>query len=99
MNSPVSAWALKRNWRVIDRGVNAKPFLWKKRATSLYVMINIFSPQTNRCYSVILLQSNPYESNDLKGKVIGKGCAEKRNDWVTAYQKAREIAERYMQEN
>jgi hypothetical protein len=62
-------------------------------------MINIFNPRAKRCYSVLLLRSNPYEGNDLKGKVIGEGCAEKRNDWVIAYQKAREIAERYMEGN
>ena len=84
---------------MIDRGVNAKPFLWKKRATNLYVMINIFDPQKKCCYSVLLLRSSPYEGNDLKGKVIGKGCGEKRNDWGAAYQEARKIAERYMNRN
>jgi hypothetical protein len=62
-------------------------------------MINIFNPQAKRCYPVLLLRSSPYDSSDLKGKVIGKGCAEKPNNWVTAYQKARQIAERYMNGN
>ena len=90
---------MRSNWRVTDRGVNGNPFLWKKRSTSLYVMINIFNPEAQRCYPVLLFQSNPNESDELKGRVIGKGCAESRNDWISAYDKAREIAEKYMAKN
>ena len=82
-----------------DRGVNGDPFLWKKRAASLYVMIDIFNPEAKRCYPVLVLRSNPTELDDLSGRVIGKGCAERRNDWVAAYEKAREVAEHYMDEN
>jgi hypothetical protein len=91
--------ALRRNWRVVDRGVNGEPFLWKRSGARCYVMINIFNPQARGCYTVLALQSSPYEKNDLNGKVIGKGCGNKRNDWIVAYQKARDIAERYMDEN
>lgn len=90
---------MRSNWRVTDKGVNGDPFLWKKKATSLYVMINIFNPLAKRCYSVLVLRSNPSELDELKGRVIGKGCAETTNDWVSAYGRAREIAERYMEKN
>ncbi|HUK27664.1 MAG TPA: hypothetical protein VLV31_04505 [Candidatus Acidoferrales bacterium] len=90
---------MRGDWRVIDRGVNGGPFLWKRRGTSLYVMINIFNPQAKKCYLVLALRSSPYQQNDLNGRIIGKGCSKEPNDWVLAYQKAREIAERYMDKN
>jgi hypothetical protein len=62
-------------------------------------MIDIFNPEAKRCYPVLVFRSNPTELDDLKGRVIGKGCAERRNDWVVAYEKAREVAERYMDRN
>lgn len=90
---------LTRVWRVVDRGINGKPFLWKKRATSKYVMIDIFTARPNRCYAVLVFETNPVSSNDLKGKLIGMGCANGPSDWIGAYEKARVIADRYMTRN
>lgn len=86
----------KNSWRVIERGVNGKPFLWKKRAGSKYVLIDIFNARSNRCYAVIALDRNPLATHDFGGRVIGMGCANERSDWVRAYGKARMIAHRYM---
>ena len=62
-------------------------------------MIDIYNPEGKRCYPVLVLRSNPSELDELRGRVIGRGCAERRNDWVAAYGKAREVAERYMDRN
>lgn len=83
-------------WRVIERGVNGKPFLWKKRARSKYVLIDIFNARRNRCYAVLALDRNPLTTHDFRGKVIGMGCADARSDWVRAYGNARKIADDYM---
>jgi len=90
---------LKRTWRVVDRGINGKPFLWKKRAASKYVMIDIFTARPNRCYAVLAFETNPISTNDLKGKLIGMGCAKSSSDWIGAYERARIIADRYMNRN
>jgi len=84
------------SWRVVDRGVNGEPFLWKKRARKKYVLIDIFNARPKRCYAVLALDSNPLASPPSKSRVIGMGCADARSDWVTAYEKARKIADRYM---
>jgi hypothetical protein len=88
----------KSSWRVIERGVNDKPFLWKKRGRSRYVLIDIFNAHRNRCYAVLALESNPLATptRDFRGRVIGMGCADSSSDWVRAYGKAREIADCYM---
>jgi hypothetical protein len=83
-------------WRVVDRGVNGKPFIWKKRATTKYVMIDIFNLRRRRCYAVFALKGNPMESRSARGKLIGMGCADSRSGWVGAYEKARRIADEYM---
>lgn len=83
-------------WRVIERGVNGKPFLWKKRARCKYVLIDIFNARRNRCYAVLALDRNPLTTHDFRGKVIGMGCADARSDWVRAYGNARKIADDYM---
>jgi hypothetical protein len=90
---------LNRRWRVLDKGVNGRPFLWKKQASTKYVMIDIFTPRPKRCYAVLTLETNPKASNDLKGKVIGRGCAKGPTDWNGAYERARKIAYRYMIRN
>ena len=86
----------KNSWRVIERGVNGKPFLWKKRARSKYVLIDIFNARPNRCYAVLALNSNPLATHHFRGRVIGLGCAHSRSDWGGAYGRARKIADRYM---
>jgi hypothetical protein len=84
------------SWRIVDRGVNGKPFLWKKRARKKYVLIDIFNARPKRCYAVLALDGNPLATHPAKGRVIGMGCADAPSDWVTAYEKARKIANRYM---
>jgi hypothetical protein len=79
--------------------VNGKPFLWKKQGKSRYLMIDIYSPHPDRCYVVLAFDTDPYETDDLRGKVIGRGCAEGPSDWNRAYERAREIADRYMSRN
>ena len=88
-----------KGWRVVDKGVNGKPFLWKREGNGAYVMIDIFNPDLKRCYSVLVLQANPLETDDLKGKVLGRGCARGPRDWNGAYERARKIAARYMKNN
>ena len=80
----------------MDRGVNGKPFLWKKRGVSRYLMIDIFNPRRNRCYVVLEFQANPYVNDELRGKVVGRGCAKGPRDWKGAYERAKQIADRYM---
>ena len=89
----------KNSWRVVERGVNGKPFLWKKQARSKYVLIDIFNARRNRCYAVLALDSNPLSTQHFGGRVIGIGCADSRSDWVKAYGEARKIADRYMSGN
>jgi len=86
----------KTSWRVIDRGVNGRPFLWKNR-TGRYVMIDIFKTRPDRCYTVLALDSYPVKSS--KRKVIGIGCSDQIPDWVEAYKKARRIAIHYMRQH
>jgi len=64
-------------------------------------MIDIFNPNpSKRCYSVLILPGNPNLDDSLRHKVIGVGCAEKPDEtWVNAYQRARKIAEEYMNRN
>jgi len=81
---------------VVEKGVNGKPFLWKKPARASYVMIDIFRARPDGCYMVLALDANPLTSNDVKGRIIGIGCASARSDWIGAYEKARKIADRYM---
>ena len=90
--------ARKSRWNVVERGVNGKPFLWKKPGAS-YVMIDVFKARPNGCYMVLALDANPLTRPDVKGKVIGIGCATAPTDWVGAYNKAREIADRYMSDH
>jgi len=90
---------LTRAWRVVDKGINGKPFLWKKRAKSKYVMIDIFTARPKRCYAVLAFETNPVSRSDLKGKLIGMGCAKGPRDWIGAYERARVIADRYMARN
>jgi hypothetical protein len=92
----VGAVKAKSPWRVAGRGVNGKPFLWKKRARSRYVMIDIFTSKRKRCYPVLALDRNPLLTDDFRSRVIGMGCSDVRSDWVSAYEKARKIAHGYM---
>jgi len=87
----------KSSWRVIDRGVNGKPFLWKKRNTSNYLMIDIFNARPIGCYAVLVLAKNPLKVENVTGKVVGMGCANVQSDWNGAYEKARMIAQEYME--
>jgi hypothetical protein len=86
----------KVSWRVVDSGVNGKPFLWRKPGRASYVMIDIFKARPDGCYIVLVLNANPLTKDDVKGKIIGMGCASARTDWVGAYESARKIADRYM---
>jgi len=62
-------------------------------------MIDIFTARPNRCYAVLAFETNPIYTNDLKGKLIGMGCAKSSRDWIGAYERARIIADRYMNRN
>jgi hypothetical protein len=62
-------------------------------------MIDIFTARPNRCYAVLAFETNPVSRNDLKGKLIGMGCANSPSDWIGAYDRARIIANRYMDRN
>jgi hypothetical protein len=81
---------------VIEKGVNGQPFLWKKVGQPSYVMIDVFKARPDGCYMVLALDANPLTKRDVKGRVIGMGCAGARTDWVGAYEKARNIADQYM---
>ena len=75
----------KSSWRVVERGVNGEPFLWKERARSKYVLIDIFNAHPDRCYAVLALDRNPIATQDFRGRLIGMGCADTHSDWVGAY--------------
>jgi len=89
----------KGSWRVVEKGVNGKPFLWKKSTRLRYVMIDVFKARPDGCYIVLALDANPLAEQDVKGTIIGIGCAGARTDWIRAYEKAREIADNYMNEH
>jgi len=86
----------RSSWRVVEKGVNGKPFLWKKQGSAHYVMIDVFKARSDGCYMVLALKANPLAEPDVKGKIIGLGCASTRTDWNGAYEKAREIADEFM---
>ncbi len=91
---------MKKAWTIVDQGVNGQPFLWKKRAGRQFVMIDIFNPDySKRCYSVLSYTRNPLSADNLKGNIIGLGCASRRKDWKIAYHRARKLAEQYMKTN
>jgi hypothetical protein len=92
---------LRADWRIVDRGVNGEPFLWKKMASKRFLMIDIFNPDpSRRCYSILIFPGNPNSDENLSHEVIGVGCAEGPDEtWIDAYQHAREIAEEYMKRN
>ena len=91
---------MRTDWRVVDRGVNGEPFLWKKKASKKFLMIDIFNPDpARRCYSILILPGNPNTNANLRHRVIGVGCAEiSEETWINAYQRARDIAEKYMKQ-
>jgi hypothetical protein len=90
---------MRKEWRVVDQGVNNQPFLWRKINESGYVMIDVFQPDTSkRCYPVLFFLEDPY-SSEAKGELIGIGCANTPTEtWNDAYERARKIAEEYMEE-
>jgi len=86
----------KKDWKVVDRGVNGKPFLWKKESEELFVMIDIFNPDlVKRCYSVFLFHGEPNRGQSGK-EVIGIACADDEGGWIQAYERAKVIAEHFM---
>jgi len=89
---------LRRDWRIVDRGVNGKPFLWQSRASKKFLMIDIFNPDASkRCYFIFISVNNPYSTKKTNRKVIGSGCIERPNEsWNDAYLRAKKIAEQYM---
>jgi len=89
----------KGSWRMVEKGVNGKPFLWKKPARASYVMIDVFQARSDGCYIVLALSANPLVGHNVKGRIIGVGCASARTDWNGAYDKARRIADQYMKEH
>jgi hypothetical protein len=93
--------AVKKGWSVVDRGVNGQPYLWRKNSRSLYVMIDIFNPDlVRRCYSVLSIPEDPYSNDKINGKLIGVGCSDVPDaGWDQAYERARRIAEEYMEKN
>ena len=90
---------MKHPWLIVEKGVNGEPFLWKNQAAIQYVMIDIFEPRPDGCYAVLALDVNPLETDDAQGTTIGLGCSGDRSNWVEAYEKARQIADRYMTEH
>jgi len=92
---------VKRDWCEVDRGVNGQPFLWRKNFESRYVMIDIFNPDSvKRCYSVLSFAEDPYLNEETNGQLIGVGCADTPDlTWSFAYERARKIAEEYMEKN
>lgn len=86
----------KRLWRVVERGVNGKPFLWKKVARREYVMIDILNVRRKWCYPVVALEGNPFSKEDARRRLIGVGCGTPPRGWVGAYEQARKIADNYM---
>jgi hypothetical protein len=91
---------LRRDWRIVDRGVNGKPFLWQSRASKKFLMIDIFNPNASkRCYPIFISANNPYSNKKTNRKVIGAGCIERPNEsWNDAYLRAKKIAEQYMED-
>ena len=87
----------KKEWKIIDRGVNGQPFLWKNQSDQLFVMIDIFNPDlVKRCYSVFLFHGEPNFGQSRK-EVIGIACADGgQGGWIQAYERARVIAEHFM---
>jgi len=85
----------------MDRGVNGQPFLWRNDLATLFVMIDIFNPDsTKRCYSVLSMVEDPYVNEETKGEMIGVGCSDPGDSgWEHAYERARKIAEAYMAKN
>ena len=86
-----------RGWKVIDRGVNDQPFLWKKISAHTFVMIDIFNPDSLKgCYSVFVLHGGT-SLTKARREVLGIACADKtEGGWIRAYERARRIAERFM---
>jgi len=99
--SQLGACKMRTHWRIVDRGVNGEPFLWKKKDSGKFLMIDIFNPDaTRRCYPIFVLPGNPNTNPNLSRTVIGVGCAEVSEEtWIDAYQRARDIAEKYMKEH
>lgn len=89
--------AAREYWRVIDRGVNNQPYLWRKSSRNMFVMIDILNPDSAKgCYSVYVSRGDP-SLTETKRKVVGIACAsETDGGWVRAYERARKIAERIM---
>ena len=87
---------MKKEWRVVDKGVNGRPFLWANHAGSKYVMIDIFDVRPDHCYAVLALNGNPHSANEVKRKIIGIGCGDTVSNWVAAYESAMRIALQYM---
>jgi hypothetical protein len=81
---------------VVEKGVNGKPFLWIDPAGTSYVMIDVFEARPDGCYAVLALDANPLTRDEVKARMIGLGCASKRTDWLQAYERAKEIADKYM---
>jgi hypothetical protein len=53
-----------------------------------------------RCYSVLFFAEDPYLSEETNGELIGVGCADTPDAaWSFAYERARKIAEEYMEKN
>jgi len=86
-----------RDWKVIDRGVNDQPFLWKKGSGGMFVMIDIFNPDlVKRCYSVFVFHGDPSIIEPRK-EVVGIACADEgKGGWIQAYERAKRIAEQFM---
>ena len=64
-------------------------------------MIDIFNPDSERrCYSVLSIPADPYSNDRIDGKLIGVGCSDVLDaGWDRAYERARRIAEEYMEKN
>jgi hypothetical protein len=89
----------KGSWRVVEKGVNGKPFLWKKSARNSYVMIDVFEARPDGCYMVLASDANPLAEHGVKRTIIGIGCADVRTNWIGAYEEARKIADEYMRKH
>ena len=90
---------LKASWHVVDKGVNGRPYLWANREGGKFVMIDIFNVRPDRCYAVLTLNGHPASATNVERKVIGVGCSDRAPDWARAYESAKRIAVRYMNEN
>ncbi|HUO42097.1 MAG TPA: hypothetical protein VMU35_03905 [Methylomirabilota bacterium] len=89
--------ASRTYWKVIDRGVNDQPFLWRKSSQNMFVIIDILNPDSAKgCYSVYVSHGDPYRAKSTR-KVVGIACADRaEGGWIRAYERARRIAERFM---